>query len=319
MGLGISWPLSYTVPLLAAAVLVPGGKSLTPKGAIAFVAVVAGASAFGLVVSAVLLPYSGAFLLMMAWLLMAVFYGSTGDRSPLVTMWLLIALTVIPLVSLQSGFLALVIAQSLVISTAVAMLCVWFAAALFPWPAATASAEQLAAQQPALPPGPDARVVSALKSTAVVYPMLLVFLFFNLAESALILIFVALLAQNPSLGAGKTAGTAMIAANTAGGLLAILIYNLLIAVPTFYYLLVLVLLAGLLFGQLITSNWKYAKLGGMAFSTVLLIIGSTTTSTTDAGSKVLTRVLQIVAAVVYLVIAFGLIEKFAHGRRLRNA
>ena len=83
--------------------------------------------------------------------------------------------------------------------------------------------------------------------------------------------------------------------------------------------LLLIFLAGMLMGQFVTSGSKFAKLGGTTLNTVLLIIGSTTTSTTDAGSKVFTRVLQITAAVLYLVIAFGIIERLAASRRARHA
>jgi hypothetical protein len=46
-----------------------------------------------------------------------------------------------------------------------------------------------------------------------------------------------------------------------------------------------------------------------------LIIGSTTTSTSEAGGKVVTRVLQIIAAVLYIVIALNLVEKLGLRRR----
>ncbi len=59
------------------------------------------------------------------------------------------------------------------------------------------------------------------------------------------------------------------------------------------------------------SGKKAAPLYGMAFSTLLLIIGSTTTSTSsDAEGKVYTRVLQIMVAVVYVVTAFGVLDRF---------
>ncbi len=53
-----------------------------------------------------------------------------------------------------------------------------------------------------------------------------------------------------------------------------------------------------------------ASVYGMAFSTLLLIIGSVTGSDGDgAGGKVWSRVFQIMVAVVYAVSAFGLIAK----------
>ena len=62
-----------------------------------------------------------------------------------------------------------------------------------------------------------------------------------------------------------------------------------------------------------------APLFGMAFSTLLLVIGSTTTSTSgDATGKVYERIVQMMVAVVYVVTAFGLVERYRRaGRRAR--
>ena len=71
------------------------------------------------------------------------------------------------------------------------------------------------------------------------------------------------------------------------------------------------LLVGLVFGTLVYSNKPTAKLYGMAFSTLLLVIASTTASgSTEAESKVYTRVAQIIISVVYVVMAFGVADRF---------
>ena len=62
------------------------------------------------------------------------------------------------------------------------------------------------------------------------------------------------------------------------------------------------------------SGKKSAPLYGMAFSTVLLVIGSVTSSSGDAGAKVYTRIVQIMLAVAYVVAAFGVIERISKRR-----
>ena len=52
-------------------------------------------------------------------------------------------------------------------------------------------------------------------------------------------------------------------------------------------------------------------------STVLLVIGSVTSGEGDAGSKVYTRVIQMMVAVIYVVSSFGLIERFRRAREVR--
>ena len=96
------------------------------------------------------------------------------------------------------------------------------------------------------------------------------------------------------------------------------IVKLLVMVPEFYFLVMLTLLVGLVFGVRVFSDSPSAKLWGMAFSTLLLVIGSTTASGSgEAGSKVYTRVLQITVAVLYVVMAFGVADRFV--RRKESA
>ncbi len=84
--------------------------------------------------------------------------------------------------------------------------------------------------------------------------------------------------------------------------------------PEFGFLLMLTFLTGLIFGTQLFSGKKSAPLFGMAFSTVLLVIGSTTSGNAEAGAKVYTRVIQIMIAVVYVVVAFGTVEAFRQPR-----
>ena len=48
---------------------------------------------------------------------------------------------------------------------------------------------------------------------------------------------------------------------------------------------------------------------------MLLIIGSTTSSTSEADNKVIVRVLQMMIAVIYVVVAFGLLERLSRRRK----
>jgi hypothetical protein len=86
-------------------------------------------------------------------------------------------------------------------------------------------------------------------------------------------------------------------------------------VPLSPYLVLTTFLGALVFGARVFSGEKTAALYGMAFSTLVLIIGSVTSSTGDAGSKMYTRVLQIMVAVVYVVVAFGVLDRIARRRR----
>lgn len=319
VSLGVAWPVSYLTPLLTAVFLAPPGRPIPFKAGVGLVFMVAVACLFAMVFSAALLPYPIAYVLLMGWLLATIFYASASGAQPMFILWLLLALMLIPLLTIQSGELASSISQYLVLGAAAAVLFVWIAHAFFPPPPEPPTAAPATESAAPARPSQSERVRSALLSTVVVFPVVLLFTFFQLTGQLIVLVFVALLALNPSLQAGKQAGIGIIAANVAGGIVSILFYNLLVAVPWFPFLIVLTLLCGLLFGSFLFSDHKYAKLAGSGFTTVLLIIGSTTTSTDEAGGAVLARVLQITAAVLWIVIAFNVIENLGRRRRSPDA
>jgi hypothetical protein len=162
-------------------------------------------------------------------------------------------------------------------------------------------------------PSPE-RLRDAIETTLVVLPVFILFYTLQLAGSLLILIFVALLSSQPGFAQNFKAGAALILGNVVGGVVAILFYELLVVMPEFQFLLLLTLLTGLLLGSRVFSGRKAAPLFGMAFSTVLLIIGSTTSGNAEAGAKVYTRVVQIMVAVTYVVTAFGIVGRFRRSR-----
>ena len=145
--------------------------------------------------------------------------------------------------------------------------------------------------------------------TAVVFPVAALFFAYQNASSLIILIFIAILTLQPSLSAGYKAGIALIVGNLIGGIASVIIYDLLVIAPHFGFLVLLTLLSALLFGTGLFSNSRWAPLFGMAFSTLLLIIGSTTSSYGEASDKATTRVIQITVAVIYAVVAHNVLLK----------
>lgn len=315
VSLGIAWPLSYLTPVLTATFLAPPGRDLPLKAGVGFVLTVAVACVFALVFSAALLPYPIAYTLLAGWLLAVIFFARSAGAPAMLILWLLVAMMVIPVVMLESANLAGLIARYLVFGAAAAIVFAWLAHGLIPAPPHSPASAPPVAGAETEPPSTREHVRNAVASTLVVFPIMMLFTVFQLTEYLLVLIFVALLEHLSPRGRGRQTGIAMIVANVAGGIVAIALYGLLVAAPWFPFLLVLTALGGLLFGSLLYSDHQYAKLAGPAFTTVLLIIGSTVTSTNEAGAKVVTRVLQITAATLYLVIVFNLVDKLGRRRR----
>lgn len=124
----------------------------------------------------------------------------------------------------------------------------------------------------------------------------------------IILIFITILSMQPSFN--YKAGVAMILGNLLGGIFAILAYELVVMVPFYPYFLLLVLAISLYFASILFSKSPKAPLFGMGFSTFLLITGQSVSSTSNAGGEVWLRVLMIMIAVLYVVVAFRILEAY---------
>jgi hypothetical protein len=258
-----------------------------------------------------LIPYSAVYVPFIGIVLFRIFYAGQQGRSFLLVLWLLLAVTIIPLVRLLQPAIAIFVARGLFFNVIVTIVIVWIVFALIPERSDSGQAGPAKSAPPL--PSPEEAFRSAALSTVVVLPLLILFYLFELTGAIVLLVFVSILASNPALLANVKVGKVFVAANVLGGIISILFYELLVLVPLFPFLLALTLLVGLILGRQVFSDKPAAKIFGSAFSTTLLIIGSATTSDGDAGSMVYTRVAQITFAVVYVVGAFTLLNRlFPH-------
>ena len=310
LAMGIDWQLSFLTPILALSFLAPPARRPEPKSIAVFIGVVAAAAAVGVFVSATLLVYPVVFLLVELLFLFLLYYRTARGAPALLTTWLMIALTVIPIVALQSMAVAVAVAQGLVVGATGAMAVVWLAYVLIPDPVTDEGYAPAAASstgEGSALPSPAECAASAWIRTIVVFPLLALYLYLGLT-SVVVLIYVALLSMQPDAATGHKAGKAMIVGNVMGGIGAIVMFELLVIVPEYGFLILLTLLGGLAFGTRLFSGAPTAPLFGMAFSTVLLVVLSSTSAYGEAGAKAWIRVVQITTAVMYLVVAFAAVR-----------
>jgi hypothetical protein len=311
VALAVDWPLSYLSAVLALSFLATPDPCPTLRQGVAFVSVTAMASLFGFALARWLLPYPLVFLPLVALALFRLFYAKAGGISPLLVMWMLVGVLLIPLVALLSPELAGRVTVLVPTGAAAALLYVWITYLFFPDPPGV-----VVTRKPAPPaPSPEERLRNAATTTLVVLPVFILFYTLELAGSILILIFVALLSSQPGFAKNFRGGMALLLGNALGGGVAVILYELLVLMPEFGFLLLLVFLGGLVFGARVFSGKPSGPLYAMAFSTVVLILGSTTSGNAEAGGKVVTRIVQILVAVVYVVTAFGVLERF-RGRKV---
>jgi hypothetical protein len=312
IAMGVDWQLSFLAPVLALSFLGTPTPRPTVREGVAFLATIGLACFAGLLLARYLLPYPLVFLPFVGLVLFRLFHAKESGAPALLVTWMIIALLAIPLLAMTSAALANLVALGIVFGAAVTLGIVWLTYGLLPDPPGTHDGVTASAPTGAPPPTSAAeRLRSATLSTAVVCPLFVAFYLFQWTGALLILIFVALLSMQPAFAKNFKVGGAMVIGNVIGGAAAIVFYELLVVSPLYELLILLTLLGGLFFGARVFSGEKTAPLYGMAFSTVLLIIGSTTTSTSSgAEGKVYMRVLQIMVAVVYVVTAFGVLDRF---------
>jgi hypothetical protein len=309
--MALDYTLGYLTPVLALGFLAPGAKPPTLKSSLFFLLLIFVTSLTGVLFSRFFIDYPLVFLPLLILIIFHLYYDNKLNQMKI---WFLISLMLIPMISQQSVQMGNMVAVNLVLNAFLAIVLVTVVYFLFP------ARNNIAAEkkaQVAETLNPKQRFTEALKKTLVLMPLLVLFFVFSITNAILILIFASILSMNPATS-NKKAGIALILANLGGGLLAIIAFNLLTVVPDFIFLGLITLFTGLLIGQKLFSKKPLSSLFGTAFSTFLLILGNVTSFVGEAGEMVWTRIFQLAIVVIYVVVAFYLVNDFIPTRKTEN-
>ncbi len=300
----LNYDLAYLTAVLGLGYMAPGAKPLTLKQGIGFVLILAALTFLAVMFASAFQLYALVYLPLLLLTLLWLYYT---DKLPMmVKLFALISIVLIPFLSIDSTAIGAYIATILVFNAFMAILLTQLVFMIFP----LCEADQKFLKEKAEAPkqSRQQRYVYAVKILCILSPLIVFYYLFQWSSSVLILTFVTILTVSPAFANPKV-GLVMIVANTLGGLFGILAYELLVMAPSFVFMMLLILLVGFVFGQKLFSDSKYAGIYGSAFSTFLLILGSVTASEDEAGAKVWDRVIQIALAVIYVVVAFGLLDR----------
>lgn len=306
----LNYQLSYLTTVLALGYIAPGVKPLSIKQGVSFIVSIIIIILIVFAFSIYFIDYLLVFIPIQALVILWLYY--TDKLALMVKLFAIISIFVIPLLTLQSNILGGLIAQGLIINVFMSILLTQIVFWVLPW----SSADEIfvKAQAEAQKPTEAGRFKYALNILIILMPVVLLFFFLELSGALLILIYIALLSMNPATRNLKV-GKAMIIANLVGGLFAIVAYQLLTVIPMLFFMVLITVWVGFLFGGKLFSTNKLASLYGSGFSTFLLILGSVTSSDAEASGKVWTRVIQIGIAVIYVVVAFGLLQHYEQKKR----
>jgi len=309
---GVAWPLSFITPVLAAKLLTTP-RALGPKQQIGFLVLLWAGLTVGTELLLPLLSYPAVHILFTGLALFLLFYAKASGTNPIVIVFVLIGVIVVPLIGTVQPSLARAVAQGLVFSAAVSVLTIYIAGAVFPDPTDV--------PVPVKPPAPATKPTSsecarlALRSLIVLYPLVVFFQLYSMTGASVMLIFAMMLSLEPTYGVHLKAGSGLIFANLSGGLVGVILYQLLVMVPSFWFFLMLCLLSGLLIGDQIFSHTKLGQLLSAGITAVFIVLGPTLTGDAAAGANLALRLALIAAGVIYVVLAFGLLERLTRGAR----
>lgn len=307
----LNYPLSYLTTVLALGYIAPGAKPITIKQGFTFILILIGINLITFIFSTYFKDYPLVFMPLLCLGLLWLYY--TNKLPNMVKLFALMSLLIIPLLSLEPQGVSGFIAMNLIMNAFMAICLTKFVFWVFPWSEAD---EFFIKSKNNVVLNELNRYYNSRNILLILLPVLLLFFIFKLSGGLLILIFIGILSMNPALANAKV-GAVLIVANILGGIFAILAYKLLIVVPLLTFMLLLTLFVGFLFGSKLFSKNKLAPIFGTGFSTFLLILGSVTSSDSDAGSEVWARVIQISIAVLYVVVAFWVINYFKENRKLK--
>lgn len=310
----MNYDLAYLTSVLSLGYIAPGAKPLSVKQGGGFLLILTLITGTAVIFSELFLEYAMVFLPLLLLSLLWVYYT---DKIPMmVKLFSLVSMVIIPFVSINSAAIGSYVASRLVFNAFMAVILSQLVFMVFPLCSADIPFEKK--KEEVKKQTEKERYNYAVRIIVILLPVLLLFYMFNLSSSILILTFIAILSMSPALANPKV-GLVLIVANILGGLFGILAYKLLVIVPNFTFMLLVVFVIGMFFGSRLFSDSKYAAIFGSGFSTFLLILGSVTSSDAEAGSEVWSRVIQISIAVIYVVIAFNILNRIMETKKKNTA
>jgi len=231
------------------------------------------------------------------------FHAIASGRPSLPFILLLICVATIPVIVMIAPAQAEAFPKSMVRGMAVAVLMIGIV--YLPWPHAP---------MPAPAPAPEARpvttapVVQALASTAVVMPLMLVYLMLGLADALPVIITTTLLVITFDVQRGRQQAMAMILGNLVGGVLGLVLHTMLLVAPNLVVLAALLFVVLLAFGQRIFSGSPTAPVAVITCNSMLIILSLTIVSEGASLSVWITRMFQFTLAGAFAVGMMSLIS-----------
>lgn len=319
----MAMPLSFMMPILTLLILATPLPKLSVKQGIVFLL----ALLLPMLGGVILLPFlhgarwAGIGLLTLC-LFYSFYYTSRGGK-PILGTFMTIGLTLVVTIGSVSIELMIVLIQSLAVYGFLGIAFVWLAHALLPDLPQTTGA-------PA--PRPPVQEIdlresrrNALRSLAMVLPIALAFLFSSASPAyTVVMIKVAAMGQQATVDDSKALGVELLQSTFWGGVLAIVVWNLLSIWPSLLFYTLLVALVCLVAGRWIFQGpalHPQASMVSYALVTFLIVLAPAVLDSpisSDASSAFYGRLGLLVGVAVYGTLAARIFDAFWPGKAVRG-
>lgn len=303
---GINWPLAFLLPILTSVILALPLPMASLKDGLQNMLNTIKAFSLGLIFSLFFLQYPLAYILMLGFVLFHLYYYLNRGGSFWLTLMSMVAILLLPMLANSNEGLAIGFSFGFVLSGCLTVIMVWVSHLLVPDPQSAKFPKSPGFQKVYSP----AAAKSALKSTAIIFPMASLFIVFNLMDYLTVMIFSAIFVLKPELSAGKQAGIKSLVSTLLGGVCALMFYWLIVAVPEYYFYIVLMFLTTLFFGMNIFSGQPKSKYYGSAFIALLVLINGSMAEGASFSELFINRVVLIVLATIYIVVVLKIMDSY---------
>ncbi|MET2968854.1 DUF2955 domain-containing protein [Vibrio harveyi] len=297
----INWQLAFVAPVFTAKFLVDK-PNLHRETIYELLLALIATMGLGLLLSGGITQYPIVLLiavgLMMAW----GYYLFTDPKWNLFATILLIAVLMLPFMAINNPAVSVVLASGLAISGAVSVAIFALVHIYLPEP------DSEFAGYAAPPIGKEQRWHASFLAMLISFPVVCFFFVFQISEALLTMMFVALLSLMITSEKSVKLSAFLIISNGIGGILAILAFSILAIVPSIFFYTAFIALLAVLIGKKIYTVPEKAPIFATAFSTLLVLIGSTLMSSGDIDSNTFIRIFQLVLVGTYMILASLFLE-----------
>jgi hypothetical protein len=293
LGEVLGWDFPF-LPAMLAVQLLSARDSLSVKKGVAVIAVMAAACAFAVLVSQIFVDSPLVLLLAVSLVTFLAFLLLARGQAAGVAAMFLITTAVVPLLAIESVSVAQGFIYSVLAGSALAVLLTFAAQAFFPM--------RVPAEPVSAPAQQERAVVALALANATVLMSLVIYFMLTVSPVSIVAVLtvISILRQPADLGGGTAAG--LILGNLVGGLAATAAYLLVTLLPSPAFLLLVVLLVGLLFGDQIARGGASAPIYTVGLMTFLIVLGlGISPLPQDSSAFFISRVFDVMTASIYAI------------------